>query len=346
LPLILLAGVAVLLLLGGGWILVGQRLLHPATPPNTQQTPPEPSEPATTGPSTVPATDKPTNVATAPSTPVQEKPAPSNPIGTAPSNPPIKPVQTSPSPTPSSPSSPSVPLTQVPVQEKPSVPTPTPIHTGPALVKPTAPAPHEEDDTRAVTPALPPGTREWNAGLALTFNVKPPDLNVKLREISEERGTVIGEAGNFTGKKDAPGFTLPGPGEYLVSLVRNGETVATYLVHARGGGPSAPLTFDANAPKPHATGDAVVSAGARTVKERLILKIDPSSATVYVDGRAVGSAKDFSGGFTGSKVLQIPPGAHKLRIEAAGYRAVEYALDVVAGAPNDKDTLKLDLERD
>jgi len=116
---------------------------------------------------------------------------------------------------------------------------------------------------------------------------------------------------------------------------------------ARSGGPNAPLTVDLNAPqRAPSSSQGPVSGGSRTFKERLVLKVEPSSATVYVDGRAVGAAKEFSGGFSGKKVLQLAPGEHKLRIEAAGYRAIEYTLQVVPAGANDKDTLSVDLQRD
>ena len=68
----------------------------------------------------------------------------------------------------------------------------------------------------------------------------------------------------------------------------------------------------------------------------LIFQVNPSKALVYVDGRLIGSARDFA---TEKNRYPIVDGQHVLRIEFPGYQPFETQMEVVANR-----TLNLSVE--
>lgn len=68
----------------------------------------------------------------------------------------------------------------------------------------------------------------------------------------------------------------------------------------------------------------------------LIFSVVPSRALVYIDGKLIGSARDFA---TSRDRYNVMEGTHELRIEFPGYKSFEAVMEIV---PNR--TLHLDIE--
>lgn len=72
----------------------------------------------------------------------------------------------------------------------------------------------------------------------------------------------------------------------------------------------------------------------------LIFKVSPERSMVFIDGRLIGSARDFS---TERNKYTLVEGEHRLRIEFPGYQSFETRMQVV---PNRTLHLDIELERD
>jgi len=60
----------------------------------------------------------------------------------------------------------------------------------------------------------------------------------------------------------------------------------------------------------------------------LSFEIEPSTAEVFVDGNFVGTVSQFT---PTSQALGVTPGRHRIEIKAAGYRTMDFDVDIVAG---------------
>ena len=60
----------------------------------------------------------------------------------------------------------------------------------------------------------------------------------------------------------------------------------------------------------------------------LSFDITPSDAQVLVDGNLVGTVDQFS---PSSQPLGLPPGRHRVQIEAQGYRTISVDVDIISG---------------
>jgi hypothetical protein len=89
---------------------------------------------------------------------------------------------------------------------------------------------------------------EISTGLAIAFNIIPDTARVRFKALDERRWTVLGQAKEWSGKKDARVWQVPDAGDYLVGVVTETREV-TYLVHARPGGPNVPITLNLGPPK-------------------------------------------------------------------------------------------------
>jgi hypothetical protein len=183
-------------------------------------------------------------------------------------------------------------------------------------------------------------------GLVLAFRAQPPDAFVKLREVSERRGTVLGKASEFSGEgKEARTYTLPGPGTYLLTFTREGMDDYRVLIRAeRGGAARSPVSV--NLGRVRAMSAPTSSLETYRVRESIALRVEPETAMVVVDGVERGPARDFSGGMGRGRWLKLDPGMHRVALIAAGYRRLDFAVDVSGGAAEERQAIKLRLERE
>jgi hypothetical protein len=112
-----------------------------------------------------------------------------------------------------------------------------------------APAPEPAPAPPKVEPApLPAFDHEIRTGLSIAFNVVPDTARLRFKAVGEPRWTVLGQAKEWSGKKNARTWQVPEAGDYLVGVVTDTREV-TYLVHAEPGGPAAPITLNLGPPK-------------------------------------------------------------------------------------------------
>src|SRR5258707_4854576 len=79
------------------------------------------------------------------------------------------------------------------------------------------------------------------------------------------------------------------------------------------------------------------SATVPEVTATLKLKIKPARSAVLLDGKFVGHAGDFGGGF---KSMKISPGKHRVRVELPAYRTFETEVNLLA---NQESEIKTEL---
>jgi serine/threonine-protein kinase len=203
--------------------------------------------------------------------------------------------------------------------------------------------PAAQRDEPAARPAVPtPLTirhdREMSSGISLTFDVQPPDTFLRLRELSEERSTPIGQAQDYSGKgREGRPYRLPGEGDYALVLRKEGLPDYTILLHASAAAPATRIKVQLGASRA-ADGTVAVSAALR-VRKGVQLRGEPDSARVSVDGNYRGLAREFSG----RKALELEPGLHRILVEVTGKARQEFEVQVAPNAPKDRETLRFDL---
>jgi hypothetical protein len=200
----------------------------------------------------------------------------------------------------------------------------------------------EEPAARRSPPALR-HDREMSTGTSLTFDVQPPDTFLRLRDLSEERSTPIGQAQDYSGKgREGRSYRLPGEGDYALVLRKEGFPDYTILLHASAGAPATRIKVQLGAGRgasggPVAAGAAVASSALR-VRKGVQLRGAPDTARVSVDGSFRGLAREFSG----RKALELEPGLHRIAIEVAGKARQEFEVQVSPAAAKDRETLRFD----
>ena len=100
------------------------------------------------------------------------------------------------------------------------------------------PAPSPDDDEAVPEIEELPVEKTLQTSLSLRFDVSPDDTFVLLKEVTERRFISIGRSSEWSGKKDARIYDLPGPGEYYLRFRRQGRREVTYRIvadHAAGG---------------------------------------------------------------------------------------------------------------
>ncbi len=235
-PLPWILAVVAVVLLGGGvgaYLLLGKLLFKPKAPEIGK---PEPVavtqvEEPVERPPTKPAPSRPE---TSPSPP--SSPAPSKPVDVSPEPVPAKPVPESPKPAP-------VPSNPEPAP-KPRQTAPEPP-TRPVAEPEPKPAPTEPEPAPAPMPAF---DHEIRTGLSIAFNVVPDTARLRFKALGDARWTVLGQAKEWSGKKNARTWQVPEAGDYFVGVVTDTREV-TYLVHAEPGGPAVPIALNLAPPK-------------------------------------------------------------------------------------------------
>jgi len=287
--------------------IVAEALPEPGAP-----APERPEEPATSTAATVAAGDKPPRQAPAES----PKPAPA-------STPPSPPTAGRPAPERAPPRPPPPEAAAAPVAAKPSPPEVAPAAEGPAPAAGAARSEFEEAARQA--------HRRIQSGLSLQFRVVPDDAIVVVRRASESRGLVHGAARYFDPKHDdARSVDLPGEGDYLIYLRKEGYPDYVIKLEAAAARGSRPRLIEATlgARRPSSSGPPVV-----VVQKAIGFSGFPARTAVFVDGVRQGFAADYPGGLGKSNNLQLAPGTHEVRLEPPGYSPYRVKVEVRQDAP-------------
>jgi hypothetical protein len=153
--------------------------------------------------------------------------------------------------------------------------------------------------------------------------------------------TVIGRAKEWSGEKGARSYTLDGPGEYLIRIKKDGMKDYRIAVQASETGGVTPI-FANLSPLPAAQ---VEAGDLRTVRvsEAVAFRVRPPvAAVVLVDGQIAGPVMKFAGGLRGGW-LKLPPGSHRISIQARGHRQADLIVEVMPGAIREREKIDVDL---
>lgn len=233
--------------------------------------------------------------------------------------------------------------TVVPPQprERPQTKPPAPAPSEPAPVVPAPreePAPRREPEPAPAEPEPSPSFRAdqtVRTGLNVAFRVTPPDAHV----LVEKR--VIGRAEEWSGQKGARTYTFPGAGTYEVKIRKAGMKDQVLAVEA-GAGSAATITVRL---RPEAAA-AVDASDLRTVRvrEAVAFRVTPAQAGILVDGQAVGTARQFSGGGAfrrRGEWLELDPGKHRISVVAPGHQRQDFLVEVSATAEKDRERIEV-----
>ncbi|HEY2737822.1 MAG TPA: protein kinase [Thermoanaerobaculia bacterium] len=237
-----------------------------------------------------------------------------------------------------------------PAQTSPPVPTPSPRQHGPFVPpvasspeRPQPPAPEppvkqtepdEEEQPRR--PASGPVDQTLKTGLALVFRPTPPDAYVLVD------GTLIGQATEWNGQKGGRTFTLSA-GEHLIKLRSAGLKDFILRVEA---GEVAGVTPILSHLKPMGAAQSEASdLKVYRVREAIGFRVEPSGATILVDGQPAGQVKNFGGRFAQPGTwLKLPPGRHRIGLTASGMSRQDFIVEVFEGADKDRDHIEATLQ--
>jgi serine/threonine protein kinase len=221
---------------------------------------------------------------------------------------------------------------QMPAPIQP-VPTPAPAEPQkPAVEEPSSPSGPEPEPS---LPSAPNADRVVRTGLTLAFRVTPPDAMVLVDR------TVIGRAKEWSGEKGSRPYTLDGPGEYLVRIRKDGMKEFRIAVQAGETGGVTPI-YAQLSPLPAAEveeGDLKVV----RVSEAVAFRVRPPGALIVVDGQIAGPALKFNGGLRGGGWLNLPPGRHRVSVQARGHRQYDLVVEVLPGAVQKREKIDVNL---
>ena len=323
LPVGLLLGVLLLVIVAAGaagWFL----FLRPAPAPGetTAQTSAVPPAPLPASTSTSAAISEPTQQ------PVTS-PSIAPPLSTTPSTSAAQPSQVRPEPPTVTAPRTAPPMPSQPPSSQPPFPQPPPS-------QPERPAPSEPEPDREEPAAAPEADRSLRTAIEVTFNVTPPDAIVLVDR------TVLGEAQNYNGQRGSRTYVFPGPGAYLVKFRKQGMKEYRLAVEAGALSGKTPISVRM---QPAAAADTDASDLETVRVSRAVgFRVQPPTATLVVDGQAMGQARRFSGGgFLRGKGewLELAPGKHRVSILAPGYQRQDIVVEVVATA--DEERRRLDV---
>jgi serine/threonine protein kinase len=213
----------------------------------------------------------------------------------------------------------------VPVQ-----PVPTPAPSEPQKPAVEEPAPSEPEPSRPLLSA----DHVVRSGLALVFRVTPPDAMVLVDR------TVIGRAKEWSGEKGGRSYTLDGPGEYLIRIKKDGMKDYRIAVRASATGGVTPIIATLS-PLPAAE---VEEGDLKTVRvsEAVAFRVRPPGALILVNDQIAGPALKFSGGLRGGW-LNLPPGRHRVSVQARGHRRYDLIVEVLPGAIQKRERIDVNL---
>jgi hypothetical protein len=169
--------------------------------------------------------------------------------------------------------------------------------------------------------------------------VTPPDAIVRVDR------TVIGRAKEWSGKKGARLYTLPGAGQYQIVIRADGMKDHRITVEASESGGITPIIARLS-PLPAAQVEAGDLPVVR-VSEAVAFRVRPPGAIpgaiILVDGQPAGRAGEFAGGLRPGGWLKLPPGKHRVSIVARGHRRHDVIVEVVPGAPKERERIEVNL---
>jgi hypothetical protein len=283
------------------------------------------------------------------------KPEPAEQVATSPVPQSTPAAGPAPTPTPAV-SSPVVP-TPTPAPREVPVPKPTPT---PRQVQPVAPQvetaaplpaqtpepqrPRIEDPTPAPEPAPPveeprPAPADegpvLRTGMGLAFRVTPADAFVLVD------GKVIGQAKGWSGQKGARSYTLADPGRHQILIRADGMREHRVTVEANSAGYVTPLTVRL-LPLPAARVESADLPVVR-VSEAVGFRVRPPGAAIFVDDQPAGRAGEYPGGMRPASWLRLSEGKHRISIRAGGFRRHDVIVEVLPGAPQQRERIVVDL---
>jgi hypothetical protein len=228
---------------------------------------------------------------------------------------------------------PVVPPVAEPRRETPALPlpTPTPEPQRPPVEIRNEPTPAPEEDEPRPAPAGP----VIRTGLGLAFRVTPPDAFVRVDR------TVIGKAKDWSGQKGARTYTLPGAGQYEIVIRADGMKDYRITVEASETAGITPILARLS-PLPAAqveAGDLKVI----RVSQAVSFRVRPPGAMILVDGQPAGRAAEYAGGLRPAGWLRLPEGRHRISVVARGHRRYDVIVEVMAGAPQQREKIEVDL---
>jgi hypothetical protein len=177
-----------------------------------------------------------------------------------------------------------------------------------------------------------------DTGMSVTFQVQPRDAFVLLD------GTVIGRASDHDPRAGGRPYVLPEAGLYRVKLRSPGMADHLILLRAQEGA-AAPTVVSARMAPAQAAELELGDLPLVRVREAVGFEVQPPDARVEVDGRPVGRADRYPGRFARPATwLRLPPGRHRLSLVAPGHLRRDYAVDVSAGAAEERERIQVRLE--
>jgi eukaryotic-like serine/threonine-protein kinase len=222
-------------------------------------------------------------------------------------------------------------------RETPAPPVPTPEPQRPRVEIPVEPAPTPEPAPPAEEPRPTPRNAGpvVSTGLSLAFRVTPPNAFVRVDR------TVIGQAKDWSGQKGARSYVLPGAGQYQIVIRADGMKDHRITVEASETGGITPIIARLS-PLPAAEVEAGELKTIR-VSEAVGFRVRPPGAMILVGGQPAGRAGELNGGVRPASWLKLPPGQHRISIMAKGHRRHDVIVEVMPGAPQQRERIVVDL---
>ncbi len=223
------------------------------------------------------------------------------------------------------------PLTQSAPRAEPTRDEPTTVETREAPFIPARPTVVEEVPEPEPAPR-PRSSNRTQTGLNLAFRVAPPDAFVLVD------GTLVGKVAEFSGLKGSKVFDVD-PGEHTIKFRKAG--MEDYVVEIDASGASTSVI--AGRLRPMGARDVVTQdLDFHQVVKGIVLKVEPDSASVTVDGSparfGLGSTSSRRGAF-----LALGPGTHRISITAPGYKRRDFAVEVNPEAEDDRKRIEIRL---
>ncbi len=221
-------------------------------------------------------------------------------------------------------------------QVTPPVPTP-PAPSRPASPSPVPASPDEPDATEE-EPAPAPA-RDSGDGLQTRLNlalrVVPADAYVLVDR------TVVGKVSEFNGLRGG-GVLEVDDGEHTLKFRKAGMEDLVIEIDAAGVGTTViPGRLKALAARDVGSGDLDMY----QVRDGITLRLNPSEATVSVDGSAVRLTTGPFGRRSGA-FIALGPGTHRLSISAPGYQQKDIGVEVRSGAEEGRVKVDIQLQRE
>jgi eukaryotic-like serine/threonine-protein kinase len=232
---------------------------------------------------------------------------------------------------------PTIAETEVPLKTEPAPPAaaPPPVtappSTAPPVAEPPATVPPATARPEAAPPAAKPPPARPAAPPPVAEDSKPAETATVARTGRiTVRTTPAGARVTIDGKEVGKSpLTIPNlaRGTHTVRVIRDGYSTVERRVVITPSQPASTLTLNlARATAPSAARPPAPSESGSPLTASLTIESRPSGATVFVDGKRVGT--------TPLAIPGLSVGAHAVRMEMAGYKPWSASVRVVAGEKN------------